>query len=81
LLALAEVAFPAVSGTESAMEELVGFFPWNLEADKAFARHNGLLALTALDRCDPNHESPPDCLATSWVSANLAQERNSSEAR
>jgi hypothetical protein len=32
------------------MEELVGFFPWNLEADKPFARGNRLLALTASDR-------------------------------
>jgi hypothetical protein len=48
-LVLLEVTFPAVSGAESAMEELVDLFPWNLEADKPFARGNGLMALTAFD--------------------------------
>jgi hypothetical protein len=48
-LVLLEVILPAVSGGQSAMEELVGFFPWNLEADKPFAGGNGLMALTAFD--------------------------------
>ena len=43
------------------MEELVGFFPWNLEADKAFARDNGLVALTAVGS-SPFHKSTPLCL-------------------
>ena len=75
-----EVTFPTVSGAESAMEEQVGFFPGNLEADKPFARGNGLLALTTSDRCLPNHESPPPRLVALWASANPAAERNSSEA-
>jgi len=43
------VILAAVSGGQSAMEELVGFFPWNLEADKAFPRDNELVALIAFD--------------------------------
>jgi hypothetical protein len=46
------------------MEELVGFLPWNLEADKALARYNGLVTLTAVDSCSPLHKSPPLCLAS-----------------
>lgn len=42
------------------MEELVGFRPWKLEADKVFARDNGLVALTAVDDCFPFHRSPPE---------------------
>src|SRR5712692_5051526 len=63
LLALVEVPFPAVSDTKPVMEELVGFLPWNLEADKAFAGDNGQVALTAVDDCCPFHGSPPElCL-------------------
>jgi hypothetical protein len=48
-LVLLEVAFPAIPDAESAMEELVGLFPWNLEADEAFPRGNELVALTAFN--------------------------------
>ena len=48
-LVFLEVTFPAISGAQSAMEELVCFFPWNLEADKPFAQGNGLMAPTAFD--------------------------------
>jgi hypothetical protein len=44
------------------MEELVGFRSWNLEADKAFARDDGLVALTAVNSCFAFHKSPPLCL-------------------
>jgi hypothetical protein len=64
LLALLKVPFPAVSDAKAVMEELVGFPAWNLEVDKAFARGNGLLALTAVDDCSAFHGSPPElCLA------------------
>jgi hypothetical protein len=55
------VFFPAVSDTKSAVEELVSFFPWNLEADKAFVLDNGPVALTAVGS-SPFHKSPPFCL-------------------
>jgi hypothetical protein len=59
LPALLKVPFPAVSGANSAMKELVGFFTWILEADKVFTRDNGLLAFAAMDDCFSFHGSPP----------------------
>lgn len=44
------------------MEELVDFRSWNLEADKAFARDDGLVALTAVDSCLAFHKSPALCV-------------------
>jgi len=41
------------------MEELVGFPPWVLEADKAFVRENGLVTLIALEGCCLLHKSRP----------------------
>jgi len=38
------------------MEELVDFRSWNLEADKAFARDDGLVALTAVNSCFAFHK-------------------------
>jgi hypothetical protein len=74
-LVLLEVTLPAVSDGQSAMEELVGFFPWNLKADELFARGNGLLALTASDRCWANHKSPLNCPGTLRANSNRASER------
>ena len=42
------------------MEELVGFHPWKLEADKAFAGDDGMVTLTALDDCFVFHGSPTE---------------------
>ena len=59
MLALIEVAFPAVSQSKPVMEELVGFRSWNLEAGKAFAFDDGLVALTAAESCSTFQKSPP----------------------
>jgi hypothetical protein len=47
--------FPAIFDTQSAMKEYVGRFAWNLEADKAFTRDNGLPALAAAGDCFAFH--------------------------
>jgi hypothetical protein len=45
------------------MKELVGFFAWDLEANKPFTRDNGLSAFAAMDDCFRFHGSPPElCL-------------------
>ena len=51
----AQMYFPAVSDTKSAMKDRVGRSTWNLEADKVFARDNGLPTLAAGD-CFAFHE-------------------------
>jgi hypothetical protein len=45
------------------MEAPVDACAWNLESDKVFTRHNGLLAFGAVHDCFPLHSSPPSiCL-------------------
>jgi hypothetical protein len=51
----AQMYFPAVSDTKSAMKERVGRSTWNLEADKVFARDNGLPTLAAAGDCFAFH--------------------------
>jgi len=78
LLALIEVAFPAVSQSKPVMEELVGFRSWNLEADKAFALDDGLVTLTAAESCSTFQKSPPLCLVPLFGTNPARRERFSS---
>lgn len=59
LLALLKLDFPAVSKPETAMEELVAFFAWDLEADKAFTRNNPLVTFSAVKDCFSFHGHLP----------------------
>ena len=63
------------------MEELVDFLSWVLEADKAFARDNGLMALAAVGVCCPFHKSPPTCLVSLLGNPNRALRENSADDR
>jgi hypothetical protein len=56
LLAL-KFYFPAVGGPSTIVEELVGFLPWYLEANKVFSRNNRLSAFAAIDDCYLFHGS------------------------
>jgi hypothetical protein len=80
-LARVEAPFPAVSGANPVMEELVGFLARNLETHKAFARDNGLVALTAVDRCCSFHNFPQLCRVSLVGTANFTAARISVENR